>query len=34
MHQWETKIGAIINETKRENVTSLAGVLVDARTAQ
>jgi hypothetical protein len=26
MHQWETKIGAIINETKRENVTSLAGV--------
>jgi hypothetical protein len=23
MHQWETKIGAIINETKRENVTSL-----------
>jgi hypothetical protein len=25
MHR-ETKIGAIINETKRENVTSLAGV--------
>jgi hypothetical protein len=26
MHEWETKMGAIINETKRENVTSLAGV--------
>jgi hypothetical protein len=26
MHEWETKMDAIINETKRENVTSLAGV--------
>ena len=26
MYDWETKIGAIINETKNENVTSFAGV--------
>lgn len=26
MSEWETKIGAIINETKSENVTSFAGV--------
>ena len=26
MSEWETKIGAIINETKNENVTSFAGV--------
>jgi hypothetical protein len=27
MSEWETKIAAIINETKNENVTSFAGVL-------
>jgi len=26
MNDWETKLGAIVNETKLENVTSLAGV--------
>lgn len=26
MHEWESKMSAIINETKRENVTSFAGV--------
>jgi hypothetical protein len=26
MSEWETKIAAIINETKNENVTSFAGV--------
>ncbi len=26
MHDWETKMGAIVRETIQENVTSLAGV--------